>query len=101
MLQHLKKIIRGNIVSPWAKEEDRVFILFEDDEQVDQMLHFLSGVLESTLTDKKSADSVALIMDVLLPEVTIYALAPVHFIFSLDKAKEMYKCGTQFDSREN
>ncbi|KAG7505572.1 hypothetical protein JOB18_035166 [Solea senegalensis] len=62
MLQYLKKIIRGNIVSPWAKKEDRVFILFEDDDQVDQVMHFLSGVVESPQTDKKSADPVASII---------------------------------------
>ncbi|XP_058475205.1 PWWP domain-containing DNA repair factor 3A-like [Solea solea] len=99
MLQHLKNIITGNTVSPWAKKQDRVILLFEDDEQVDKVMHFLSEVLERTETDKKSADPVAFVMDVLLPEATVYALGAVHSI-SLDKAKEMYMRGTEFDSSE-
>ncbi|XP_058508209.1 PWWP domain-containing DNA repair factor 3A-like [Solea solea] len=62
-------------------------------------MHFLSEVLERTETDKKSADPVAFVMDVLLPEATVYALGAVHSI-SLDKAKEMYMRGTEFDSSE-
>ncbi|XP_058510623.1 PWWP domain-containing DNA repair factor 3A-like [Solea solea] len=99
MLQHLKNIITGNMVSPWAKKQDRVILLFEDDEQVDKVMHFLSEVLERTETDKKSADPVAFVMDVLLPEATVHALRAVHSI-SLDKAKEMYMRGTEFDSSE-
>ncbi|XP_058490692.1 PWWP domain-containing DNA repair factor 3A-like isoform X1 [Solea solea] len=91
-------IITGNTVSPWAKKQDRVILLFEDDEQVDKVMHFLSEVLERTETDKKSADPVAFVMDVLLPEATVYALRAVYSI-SLDKAKEMYMRGTEFDSR--
>ncbi|XP_058471222.1 PWWP domain-containing DNA repair factor 3A-like isoform X2 [Solea solea] len=99
MLQHLKNIITGNTVSPWAKKQDRVILLFEDDEQVDKVMHFLSEVLERTETDKRFADPVAFVMDVLLPEATVYALGAVHSI-SLDKAKEMYMRGTEFDSSE-
>ncbi|KAG7511872.1 hypothetical protein JOB18_013050 [Solea senegalensis] len=76
------KIIRGNIVSPWTKKDDRVFILFEDDDQVDQVMHLLSGVVESPQTDEKSADRVASIIQSCT-------------LISLDKDKDMDTCGTE------
>ncbi|KAG7512888.1 hypothetical protein JOB18_042227 [Solea senegalensis] len=81
------KIIRGNIVSPWTKKDDRVFILFEDDDQVDQVMHLLSGVVESPQTDKKSADRVASIIQSCT-------------LISLDKDKDMDTCGTERDNTE-
>ncbi|XP_033988883.1 PWWP domain-containing DNA repair factor 3B-like [Trematomus bernacchii] len=99
LLQHLEAIVTGQVKSPWAKKDERVIILFEDDDQVDRVLSFLSQVVEKTQTERRFTDEVAFVMDVLLPEATVHALAAVLSV-SLERAKETYKCGPEYDWSE-
>ncbi|KAI9542630.1 hypothetical protein NQZ68_017641 [Dissostichus eleginoides] len=91
-------IITGQVKSPWAKKEERVIIFKEDDDQVDRVLSFLSQVVEKTQTERRFTDEVAFVMDVLLPEATVHALTAVLSV-SLERAKETYKCGPEYDWR--
>lgn len=68
----LQEVITGKTQSPWAKKEDRVRVFFEDDDQVDQVLSFLSRVVENAQTGRRLDDQVAFVMDVLLPEVRFH-----------------------------
>ncbi|KAI9545191.1 hypothetical protein NQZ68_038503 [Dissostichus eleginoides] len=81
LLQHLEK-------------EERVIIFKEDDDQVDRVLSFLSQVVEKTQTERRFTDEVAFVMDVLLPE------QPAVLSVSLERAKETYKCGPEYDWSE-
>ncbi|KAI9517679.1 hypothetical protein NQZ68_000846 [Dissostichus eleginoides] len=85
-------IITGQVKSPWAKK-------FEDDDQVDRVLSFLSQVVEKTQTERRFTDEVAFVMDVLLPEATVHVLTAVLSV-SLERAKETYKCGPEYDWSE-
>ncbi|XP_033988013.1 PWWP domain-containing DNA repair factor 3A-like [Trematomus bernacchii] len=52
-----------------------------------------------TQTERRFTDEVAFVMDVLLPEATVHALAAVLSV-SLERAKETYKCGPEYDWSE-
>ncbi len=69
---YLQAVITGKVTCAWKKKEDRVIIFFEEDEQVDEVLCFLSGVMETIQTDRGIADQLVFRMDVLLPEVRFY-----------------------------
>ncbi|XP_074544217.1 uncharacterized protein LOC141803954 [Halichoeres trimaculatus] len=95
LLLHLEEVISGKIQSAWAEKKDRDIVFFEDD-QVDEALSFLSRVFENTSNAKKPADQEAFVMDVLLPEATVYAIAATQGV-SLDEAMKMYKNGAEYD----
>ncbi|XP_049459334.1 uncharacterized protein LOC125905439 [Epinephelus fuscoguttatus] len=97
LLQHLEVVIAGKLTSSWATSKGRVIIFFEEDEQLDRVLGFLTSLVEAQTT--RCHNQVAFVMDVLLPEATVHALSTVH-AFSIDRAMEMYKCGLQYDLSE-
>ncbi|XP_030269439.1 uncharacterized protein LOC115579880 [Sparus aurata] len=97
LLQHLEAVIAGKVASTWAASKGRVIIFFEEDEQLDRVLGFLTSLAEAQTS--RCHNHVAFVMDVLLPEATVHALAAVH-AFSIDRAMEMYKCGLQYDLSE-
>ncbi|XP_049891965.1 uncharacterized protein LOC126384745 [Epinephelus moara] len=97
LLQHLEAVITGKVTSSWATSKGRVIIFFEEDEQLDRVLGFLTSLVEAQTT--RCHNQVAFVMDELLPEATVHALSAVHAV-SIDRAMEMYKCGLQYDLSE-
>ncbi|XP_070398210.1 PWWP domain-containing DNA repair factor 3A-like isoform X2 [Nothobranchius furzeri] len=75
-LLHLEAIIAGKVSSTWASSKGRVDIFFEEDEQLDRVMGFLTSLVEAQTT--RCHNQVAFMMDVLLPEATIHALSAVH-----------------------
>ncbi|KAF7201788.1 transcript variant X1 [Nothobranchius furzeri] len=76
LLLHLEAIIAGKVSSTWASSKGRVNIFFEEDEQLDKVMGFLTSLVEAQTT--RCHNQVAFTMDVLLPEATIHALSAVH-----------------------
>nr|XP_054592598.1 PWWP domain-containing DNA repair factor 3A-like isoform X3 [Nothobranchius furzeri] len=76
LLLHLEAIIAGKVSSTWASSKGRVDIFFEEDEQLDRVMGFLTSLVEAQTT--RCHNQVAFMMDVLLPEATIHALSAVH-----------------------
>ncbi|XP_051984851.1 PWWP domain-containing DNA repair factor 3B-like isoform X2 [Xyrauchen texanus] len=105
----LLAIINGQESSKWLqalmKPTRRVVdVYLEDEEQVDKVYRYLNKVCDNapqinTCLVNIQADRICLILDVLLPEAIIYAIAGVHKL-SLEKAEEKYRRGPCFSNRE-
>ncbi|XP_065133119.1 uncharacterized protein [Paramisgurnus dabryanus] len=106
---HLLAVIGGQESSQWmqaVKKSTRrvVDVYLEDEEQVDKVYRYLDKVCNSSpqinnCLEKIQADRIRLILDVLLPEAIIRAIAGVHRL-SLVKAEEKYRSGPCFSKRE-
>ncbi|MEQ2175114.1 hypothetical protein GOODEAATRI_014886 [Goodea atripinnis] len=109
--KHLLAVIRGQHQSRWlrsflsAKRRRVVNIYLEDDQQLDQVYWYLNelygkAVAKSPiLAGLKSMERVPFILDVLLPEAIIYAIAGVDNL-SVKKAEEKYLKGRCISNRE-
>lgn len=109
--QHLMAVMCGQQQSKWlrlfftARKRRIVNIYLEDDKQLDQVYRYLSKLYTTTAeTDTcfkkiKSIDHVPFVLDVLLPEAIIHAIAGVDNI-SLTKAEEKYLKGRCISNRE-
>ncbi|XP_016135973.1 PWWP domain-containing protein MUM1-like [Sinocyclocheilus grahami] len=105
----LLAVISGRESSKWMQALQKpscrvVGVYLEDEEQVDEVYHYLNKVCDSapqinTCLENIQADRIRLILDVLLPEAIIYAIAGVHKL-SLEKAEEKYHRGPCFSNRE-
>ncbi|XP_072563755.1 uncharacterized protein [Paramormyrops kingsleyae] len=97
--QHLEAICTGMLESPWETEKaQKPMVHFEDDEQMDEVFAFLSGIVKNTAEARQLTDEISFILDVLLPEATIHALAGVHSLCE-EAARQMYLRGPQYDWR--
>lgn len=82
-----------------------VNIYLEDDQQLDQVYCYLSDLYAtavattSCLTEGKSTECVDFVLEVLLPEAIIYAIAGVDNV-SVEKAEEKYLKGRCISKRE-
>lgn len=109
--QHLVAIMCGQQPSKWlrlfltARRRRIVNIYLEDDEQLDQVYRYLSKLYTATAeTDTcfekvRTIDRVPFILDVLLPEAIIHAIAGVDNV-CLNKAEEKYMQGRRISNRE-
>lgn len=109
--QHLVAVMCGQQPSKWlrlffnVRRRRMVNIYLEDDKQLDQVYWHLSKLYTTTAeTDScsekvKSIDRVPFVLDVLLPEAIIHAIAGVDNI-SLTKAEEKYLKGRCISNRE-
>lgn len=109
--QHLVAVMCGQQPSKWlrlfltARRRRIVNIYLEDDEQLDQVYRYLSKLYTTaaetdTCFEKvKTTDRVPFILDVLLPEAIIHAIAGVDNV-SLKKAEEKYMQGRRISNRE-
>ncbi|XP_026060921.1 proteoglycan 4-like isoform X2 [Carassius auratus] len=105
----LLAVISGRESSKWMQALQKpsrpvVNIYLEDEEQVEKVYRYLSTVCDSapqiiTCLENIQAERISLILDVLLPEAIIYAIAGVHKL-SLEKAEEKYRRGPCFSNRE-
>ncbi|XP_016303833.1 PWWP domain-containing protein MUM1L1-like isoform X2 [Sinocyclocheilus anshuiensis] len=105
----LLAVISGRESSKWMQALQKpsrpvVDVYLEDEEQVDKVYRYLNKVCDSapqinTCLENIQADRIRLILDVLLPEAIIYAIAGVHKL-SLEKAEEKYRRGPCFSNRE-
>ncbi|XP_026143925.1 PWWP domain-containing protein MUM1-like [Carassius auratus] len=105
----LLAVINGHESSKWMQALQKpsrpvVDVYLEDEEQVDKVYRYLNKVCDSapqinTCLENIQADRIRLILDVLLPEAIIYAIAGVHKL-SLEKAEEKYRRGPCFSNRE-
>ncbi|XP_059357547.1 PWWP domain-containing DNA repair factor 3B-like isoform X2 [Carassius carassius] len=105
----LLAVISGRESSKWMQALQKpsrpvVNVHLEDEEQVEKVYRYLSTVCDSapqinTCLENIQADRISLILDVLLPEAIIYAIAGVHKL-SLEKAEEKYRRGPCFSNRE-
>ncbi|XP_016365455.1 PWWP domain-containing protein MUM1L1-like [Sinocyclocheilus rhinocerous] len=105
----LLAVISGRESSKWMQALQKpsrpvVDVYLEDEEQVDKVYRYLNKVCDSapqinTCLENIQADRIRLILDVLLPEAIIYAIAGVHKL-SLEKAEEQYRRGPCFSNRE-
>ncbi|CAK6963984.1 PWWP domain-containing DNA repair factor 3B-like [Scomber scombrus] len=111
----LLAVIRGQQQSRWLRSFQSanrrrvvnkrvVNIYLEDDEQLDQVYWYLndlytSAVTSPSLAEVKSMESVPFVLDVLLPEAIIYAIAGVDNV-SVKKAEEKYLRGRCISNRE-
>ncbi|RXN09961.1 PWWP domain-containing MUM1-like protein [Labeo rohita] len=105
----LLAVISGRESSKWMQALQRpsrpvVDIYLEDEEQVDKVYRYLDKVCDgapqiNTCLENIQADRIRLILDVLLPEAIIYAIAGVYKL-SLEKAEEKYRRGPCFSNRE-
>ncbi|XP_041086801.1 PWWP domain-containing DNA repair factor 3A-like [Polyodon spathula] len=106
--KHLQEIIAGRKPSHWLEE----FLLrsrfikwvdtyLEDDGQLEVLVNYLQSVCKSVQNTQLSVelDRTRFILDVLLPEAVIRAIAAVDKI-SLEKAEEKYMKGPVFSERE-
>lgn len=109
--QHLVAVMCGQQPSKWlrlfftTRRRRIVNIYLEDDRQLDQVYRYLSKLYTTTAeTDTccekvKSIDRVPFVLDVLLPEAIIHAIAGVENI-TLSKAEEKYHKGRCISNRE-
>nr|XP_046239764.1 PWWP domain-containing DNA repair factor 3A [Scatophagus argus] len=107
----LLAVIRGQQQSRWlrsfmsANRRRVVNIYLEDDQQLDQVYWYLSELYTTAvatapcLTVVKSMERVPFVLDVLLPEAIIYAIAGVDNV-SVKKAEEKYLKGRCISNRE-
>lgn len=107
----LQAVIRGQQQSRWlrsflsAKRRRVVNIYLEDDQQLDQVYWYLNELYAKAvakspcLAEVKSMESVPFVLDVLLPEAIIYAIAGVDNV-SVKKAEEKYLKGRCISNRE-
>ncbi len=61
-------IITGDLVSAWEPRKERPTLYFED-EQLDEVVSFLFGIIRETPRARQLEDWVDFIFNVLLPEV--------------------------------
>ncbi|XP_036452884.1 PWWP domain-containing DNA repair factor 3A [Colossoma macropomum] len=103
----LKAVISGQEPSKWLQALQSCSrsvggLYLEDDRQVDKVYSYLNKLCEAavkTSTGVENTDRIRFILDVLLPEAIIYAIAGVDRL-SLDKAEEKYRRGPQHSNRE-
>ncbi|KAK7159483.1 hypothetical protein R3I94_005730 [Phoxinus phoxinus] len=105
----LLAVISGRETSKWMQALQKpsrpvVDVYLEDEEQVDRVYRYLNKVCDSapqinTCLENIQVDRIRLILDVLLPEAIIHAIAGVHKL-SLEKAEEKYRRGPCFSNRE-
>ncbi|XP_017580977.1 PWWP domain-containing DNA repair factor 3A [Pygocentrus nattereri] len=103
----LKAVISGQEPSKWLQALQSYSrsvggLYLEDDRQVDKVYSYLDKLCEAavkTSTRVENTDRIRFILDVLLPEAIIYAIAGVDRL-SLDKAEEKYRRGPQHSNRE-
>ncbi|XP_022533709.1 PWWP domain-containing DNA repair factor 3B [Astyanax mexicanus] len=104
---HLKAVICGQEPSKWLEalqscSRSVVDVYLEDEEQVDKVYRYLQKLCESadqTNTSLENTDRISFILDVLLPEAIIHAIAEVDRL-SLVKAEEKYRRGPCHSNRE-
>ncbi|XP_076012313.1 PWWP domain-containing DNA repair factor 3B isoform X2 [Genypterus blacodes] len=108
---HLLAVISGQQQSRWlhlflsAKRRRVVNIYLEDEKQLDQVYLYLNELYATAVTtvpcvaELKSMERVPFILDVLLPEAIIYAIAGVDNV-SVKKAEEKYLKGRCISNRE-
>lgn len=109
--ERLLAVIRGQQQSRWlrsflsANRRRVVNIYLEDDQQLDQVYWYLDELYATAmattpcLTEVKSMERVPFVLDVLLPEAIIYAIAGVDNV-SVLKAEEKYLKGRCVSNRE-
>ncbi|KAJ0002218.1 hypothetical protein NQD34_002014 [Periophthalmus magnuspinnatus] len=109
--QHLMAVMCGKQQSKWLRlflsprkrRKGIVNIYLEDDEQLDQVYWYLSKLYTTAantcLESIKAIDHVPFVLDVLLPEAIIHAIAGVDNI-SMKKAEEKYLEGRCISNRE-
>lgn len=107
----LLAVIRGQQQSRWlrsfmsANRRRVVNIYLEDDQQLDQVYWYLNELYTTAintapcLAEVKSTEPVPFVLDVLLPEAIIYAIAGVDNV-SVKKAEEKYLKGRCISNRE-
>ncbi|XP_056599244.1 PWWP domain-containing DNA repair factor 3B isoform X2 [Triplophysa dalaica] len=105
----LLAVINGDESSQWIRALRKptrqwVDVYLEDEEQVDKVYSYLKEVCDSSphtnaCLERIQADRISFILDVLLPEAIIHAIAGVHKL-SLEKAEEKYRSGPCFSNRE-
>uniref|UniRef100_A0A1A7Y8B6 Melanoma associated antigen (Mutated) 1 n=2 Tax=Iconisemion striatum TaxID=60296 RepID=A0A1A7Y8B6_9TELE len=107
----LLAVIHGQQQSRWlrsflsAKRRRVVNVYLEDDQQLDQVYLYLNELYttavskSSCLVEMKSLEQVPFVLDVLLPEAIIYAIAGVDNV-SVKKAEEKYLKGRRVSNRE-
>ncbi|XP_068587075.1 PWWP domain-containing DNA repair factor 3A-like [Cebidichthys violaceus] len=107
----LLAVIRGQQQSRWlrsflsANRRRVVNIYLEDDQQLDQVYLYLNelyataGATAPLLAEMKSMQRVPFVLDVLLPEAIIYAIAGVDNV-TVKKAEEKYLKGRCISNRE-
>ncbi|KAM9409958.1 PWWP domain-containing DNA repair factor 3A-like [Pholidichthys leucotaenia] len=109
--QHLLAVMHGQQQSRWlryflsASGRRIVNIYLENDQQLDRVYRYLDELytmaveMESCLVEVKSLKRVSFVLDVLLPEAIIHAIAGVDNI-SVKKAEEKYLKGRCLSNRE-
>ncbi|XP_066551357.1 PWWP domain-containing DNA repair factor 3A isoform X2 [Amia ocellicauda] len=107
--RHLQAIISGRTPSKWLKEFLKfsrfvtcVETYLEDEAQLDLVYNYLKSIYDSapqTAPCLADVDSIRFILDVLLPEAIICAIATVDKI-SLEKAEDKYLKGPVLSKRE-
>lgn len=107
----LLAVIHGQQQSRWlssfrsARRTRVVNIYLEDDQQLDQVYWYLNGLYTMAvatspcLAEMKSMERVPFVLDVLLPEAIIYAIAGVDNV-PVKKAEEKYLKGRCISNRE-
>lgn len=109
--QHILAVIRGQQQSRWlrsflgANQKRVVDVYLEDEKQLDQVYQYLNNLYTTaadnalSLVKLKTLDRVRFVLDVLLPEAIIYAIAGVDNV-SIKKAEEKYLKGRSASPRE-
>ncbi|XP_015250603.1 PREDICTED: PWWP domain-containing protein MUM1-like isoform X1 [Cyprinodon variegatus] len=109
--KHLLAVIQGQQQSRWlqtflsSKQRRVVNVYLEDDQQLDQVYWYLNELYAEAvakspcLAKVKSMERVPFVLDVLLPEAIIYAIAGVDNV-SVKKAEEKYLRGRCISNRE-
>uniref|UniRef100_A0A3P9GZM3 PWWP domain-containing protein n=1 Tax=Oryzias latipes TaxID=8090 RepID=A0A3P9GZM3_ORYLA len=106
--KRLLAVISGQQQSKWlqsflsAKQRRVVNVYLEDDQQLDQVYFYLNGLYARAKTTSPCVaqiDRVPFVLDVLLPEAIIHAIAGVDNV-SVKKAKEKYDKGRCVSNRE-
>ncbi|XP_059180086.1 PWWP domain-containing DNA repair factor 3A isoform X2 [Centropristis striata] len=109
--EHLLAVMRGQQQSRWlrsflsASRRRVVNIYLEDDQQLDQVYLYLNGLYTTAmatipyLAEMNSMQRVPFVLDVLLPEAIIYAIAGVDNV-PVKKAEEKYLKGRCISNRE-
>ncbi|KAL0966523.1 hypothetical protein UPYG_G00296300 [Umbra pygmaea] len=100
-------VISGQQQSRWlrrflAASRSVIDTYLEDEEQLDQVIKYLSAVLETAPSSAPclaDVDCIRLVLDVLLPEAVIYAIAGVEEL-SLVEAEKKYLQGPPLSKRE-